>query len=256
VNKGSNTAYESQRLLHQYLLFHYGTPEEILEGATVFDGDEAGGLYFPASTVWSTLMFDLIDEEKEGKLRALDVGCAVGRSSFELSRLCAEVIAVDYSKTFIEAAKQIRSGQEVNLIRYDEGQSGTEVTVTCPEETNPDRVAFEIGDAMDLRSDLGQFDIVHVANLLCRLSEPIRFLDRLPVLVKPDGQLILATPCTWSEEFTPRENQPEGTTLDFIRARLDDTFELKREIELPFMIRDHARKFQFSTSQTTVWVRK
>ena len=256
VNKTSNTGYESQRLLHQYLLFHYGTPEEILEGSKVFGEAEIEGLHFPENTVWSTLIFDLIDESKETKLRGLDVGCAVGRSSFELSRLCVEVIAVDSSKGFIEAAEQIRDGQEVGLIRYDEGQSGTEMTVICPEKTNPDRVKFEVGDAMDLRTDLGQFDVVHAANLLCRLSEPVRFLDRLPELVKPGGQLVMATPCSWSEEFTLKEHQPEGTTLEFIHSRLDESFELKREIELPFMIRDHARKFQISTSQTTLWVRR
>ena len=165
------------------------------------------------------------------------------------------MIAVDYSQPFIEAAEQIRSGEEMSLIRYHEGETGTEMTVSYPEKTNPDRVKFEVGDAMDLRADLGKFDVVHAANLLCRLSEPARFLDRLPELVNPGGQVVIATPCSWSEEFTPEENQPEGTTLDFIHSRLDDSFELKRELELPFMIRDHARKFQLSTSQTTVWVK-
>ena len=76
----------------------------------MFGETDSEGLHFPSNTVWSTLIFDLIDENKESALRGLDVGCAVGRSSFELSRLCAEVIAVDYSQTFIEAAEQIRSG--------------------------------------------------------------------------------------------------------------------------------------------------
>jgi len=256
VSNINETGYESQHLLDQYLLFHYGTPEEIIEGSTVFEDKEIAGLEFPSATVWSTIIFDLIDEDKEGELRALDVGCAVGRSSFELSRLCAEVIGVDYSQAFIKVAEQIRAGQELSMIRYDEGQHGTELAVQCPEKTNPDRVKFEVGDAMDLRDGLGKFDVVHAANLLCRLPEPIRFLEQLPDLVKRGGQLIMATPCTWSEEFTPKENQPEGTTLDFIRSHLEDSFELKREIELPFVIRDHARKFQLSTSQTSVWVRK
>lgn len=250
------TGYESQHLLDQYLLFHYGTIEEILEGSTIFDGNDFAGFEFPAATVWSTIIFDLIGEDNEDSLRALDVGCAVGRSSFELSRLFAEVIGVDYSQAFIKVAEQIRAGQEVTMTRYDERQLGTELPVQCPDKTHPERVKFEVGDAMDLRDDLGEFDVVHAANLLCRLPEPVRFLERLPDLVKRGGQLVMATPCTWSEEFTPRENQPDGTTLDFIRAHLNDSFELKREVELPFVIRDHVRKFQISTSQTTVWMRK
>lgn len=247
--------YESERLLHQYLLFHYGTEGEILAGAKAFAGKEVEGLHFPSATVWSTLIFDLISADEEGTLRALDVGCAVGRSSFELSRLCAEVVAVDYSQAFVQAAKQLQDGQELRVTRYDEGSSGAEIVVARPEGSRPERVRFEVGDAMDLPNDLGKFDIVHAANLLCRLAEPRRFLDRLPGLVKPGGQLILATPCSWSQEFTPEENQPKGTTLDLLHAHLDNDFEMKREIELPFVIRDHARKFQVSTSQTSVWMR-
>ncbi len=253
---GHQTGYEGERLLHQYLLFHYGTKEQILAGAKVFAGQEVEGLQFPSATVWCTLIFDLISEQQEGSLRALDVGCAVGRSSFELSRLCAEVVAVDYSRAFVRAARQLREGQELPVMRYDEGSSGTELVLARPGDCRPDAVRFEVGDAMDLPGDLGAFDIVHAANLLCRLAEPRRFLDRLPDLVKPGGQLVLATPCTWSPEFTPPAHHPQGTTLELLHDRLDHGFELKREMELPFVIRDHARKFQVSTSQTSVWLRK
>ena len=109
---------------------------------------------------------------------------------------------------------------------------------------------------MHLREDLGEFDIVHGANLLCRLSEPKRFLKRLPTLVKSGGQLILTTPCTWMEEFTPRENWPTGSTLDFLRENLDESFELQKTLDMPFLIREHRRKFQWTVSQASVWTRK
>jgi len=252
----NNSGYESRRLLDQYLLFHYGTPEQILAGSTVFDGEEIKGLDFPTATVWGTLIFDLINEYNTLPLRAFDIGCAVGRSSFELSRLCSEVIAIDYSAAFIQAAQQMQTAQRVTVQRYNEGQQTTKLELACPDEMKPERVKFESGDAMNLRNDLGHFDIVHAANLLCRLSEPQRFLQRLPALLKPGGQLVMATPCSWSEEFTPKKNQPGGSTLDFLHSHLDDSFDLQREIELPFVIRDHQRKFQVSTSQTTLWVRK
>ena len=52
----------------------------------------------------------------------------------------------------------------------------------------------------DLPNDLGSFDIVHAANLICRLPNPMLFLDRLPELVKEGGgSLLLATPFTWLE---------------------------------------------------------
>ena len=109
---------------------------------------------------------------------------------------------------------------------------------------------------MSLREDLGSFDRVHAANLVCRLPEPRRFLNRLPNLVNPGGELVLATPCTWLEEFTKKENWPEGRTLDWLRNELEDNFELKSTADEPFLIRETARKFQWTVSQVTKWRRK
>ncbi|NDC01228.1 MAG: methyltransferase domain-containing protein, partial [Verrucomicrobia bacterium] len=39
--------------------------------------------------------------------RALDLGCAVGRSSFELAAKVPEVIAIDFSRAFIRAARKL-----------------------------------------------------------------------------------------------------------------------------------------------------
>jgi hypothetical protein len=37
---------------------------------------------------------------------------------------------------------------------------------------------------------------------------------------------------------------------------LDPHFTLARTLELPFLIREHARKFQWSVAQATVWIRR
>ena len=129
--------------------------------------------------------------------RALDLGCAVGRSSLELSRVAGEVIGIDFSGSFIEVAERVRKGEMVNYSRYSEMHRPESLTVRLSGEVQPHRVSYEVGDAMALRADLGTFDLVHAANLLCRLPEPQRFLDRLPELVKPGGKLVMATPATW-----------------------------------------------------------
>ncbi len=108
---------------------------------------------------------------------------------------------------------------------------------------------------MNLRDDLGSFDRVHAANLLCRLPEPRRLLDRLPDLVKPGGELVLATPCTWLEEFTPRGNWPAGETFAWLAESLAPAFDLVKRTEEPFLIRETARKFQWTTSMLSVWKR-
>lgn len=242
--------YESEILRDWYLLFHYGSPAEILDGVG-FDpsGLPPRCLDFPVTTVEAAGLTTEIG-------RALDLGCAVGRSTLELSKIAREVIGIDFSAAFIDAAEAIRRGETLAYHRHGEMHQRQALSATMPAGIVPDRVSYETGDAMDLREDLGAFDLVHAANLLCRLPEPRRFLDRLPLLVKPGGHLVIATPATWMEAYTPRENQPTGVTLDYLKNHLGAAFELLSAKEIPFLIREHQRKLQLSTSQTSVWARR
>lgn len=242
--------YESEILRDWYLLFHYGSPEEILHGI----GFDAACLphrclEFPVATVEAAGIDGTV-------ARALDLGCAVGRSALELSRYADEVVGIDFSSSFIGVAEEIRTGKKVRYRRYGEMHLPEPLVAVLPPGVIPDRVSYEVGDAMSLRPDLGGFDLVHAANLLCRLPEPRRLLERLPQLVRSGGRLVIATPATWLEEHTPVANQPSGETLDFLEGSFGESFSLHSADEIPFLIREHRRKFQISTSQTSVWVRK
>lgn len=243
-------SYESETLRDWYLLFHYGSPDEILDGVG-FDttGLPAGCLEFPVATVNAARLEEKIT-------RALDLGCAVGRSSFELSPMAEEVIGIDFSHSFVEVAAEIGRGETPSYRRYWEMHLGDSLEARLPANAIPERVRFEQGDAMNLREDLGDFDLVHAANLLCRLPEPLKFLERLPSLVRPGGKFVISTPATWLPEYTPVENQPTGLTLDFLKEQLGDSFRLEEVNEIPFLIREHQRKLQLSTAQTSLWIRE
>lgn len=238
--------YETRKLLDEYLLFHYGSPDEVLPWA--FGPRDALG--FAVRTVR-----ELLDPAREAR-SALDLGCAVGRSSFELAATGAEVTGIDFSKAFIEAARAMQAVGRLDYQRHDEASAMTNLTAEVPTHLPRERVSFETGDAMNLRADLGEFDVVHAANLLCRLPEPEKILARLPALVRPGGQLLLATPCTWLEEFTPRGNWPAGSTREWLLSKLSTHFTLDVQKDMPFLIREHARKFQWSVALGTRWIRK
>ncbi len=239
--------YETPRLVAEYLLFHYGRDTDILP----WDFGPASALGFPRRSVRELIDAASLPEAA----RALDLGCAVGRSAYELAAHAAEVIGIDYSRAFIDFAERIRRGDEVPYLRADEGFGETMLNARRPDGIDPARITFEQGDAMHLRDDLGSFDLVHAANLLCRLTTPALLLQRLPTLVKPGGQLLLTTPCTWLKEFTPPENWPAGSTRDWLCERLRPHFELEQETDIPFLIREHARKYQWSVALATRWRR-
>ena len=243
-------AYESDELLQQYLIFHYAAEHEQFPYG--FGGSD--GFAFPQRCVSEGVDFDALVKGA----RALDLGCSVGRSSFELARHCSQVIGVDYSHSFINAATRLKEYGIHPATRLDEGSSKTELTISVPAEIDRSIVSFEQGDAQQIRADIGQFDVVFACNLICRLGQPRRLLDRLPELVKPGGQLFITTPFTWLEAYTPSEQWlSHGVEDSFsgLRGALAPHFELSQHWDMPFLIREHARKFQYSIAQASRWTR-
>ncbi|MFM7180929.1 MAG: putative 4-mercaptohistidine N1-methyltransferase [Verrucomicrobiales bacterium] len=249
--------YESDRYLAEYLLFHYGDPESILPWS--FGPREALGF------TRRTAMAGIRHFSSDGiSGRALDLGCAVGGSSFVLAEKFEEVVGMDYSHRFIEAAAILANGGGIAYDRIDEGGISVSQVAGPLDLANLGRVIFEQADATDLPTGLGGFDLVHAANLLCRLPEPMKLIHRLPKLVRPGGLLVLATPCSWLEQYTPEANWLGGRvekgistrTVDRLRQLFRDDFEEIEYRDEPFLIREHARKFQWSVSAVTVWRRR
>lgn len=240
--------YESEKLLAEYLLFHFGTAEETLPSGRDWPAGMREALDFPVRTA---AHFSPGTVE-----RGLDLGCAVGRSAFEMSRACREVVGIDFSHAFIRAAEALSHGKSLCYNRLDEASRVMPLEARRPAGIDAGKLRFLQGDAMHLPAALGSFDRVHAANLLCRLPQPHLLLARLPDLVRPAGELVLATPCTWLEEFTPPENWPAGGTFEWLQAALSPSFSLIRQADEPFLIRETARKFQWTSSLVTVWRKK
>ena len=248
--------YETDKLLAEYLLFHYGTAEEVLPHPA---GPHAA-LHYPVRCVSECVNVARLPAHA----RALDLGCAVGCSTFELARHCAEALGIDFSRRFIEAASELATHGHLAYQRADEGALSTACHALVDPDIDRTRVRFEVGDAMDLRDHLGAYDVVLMANLIDRLSEPRRCLQRLSGLVNPGGQLIITSPYTWLEDFTPRANWLGGfehdsrrvSTRDGLLDALGADFELTATRDLPFLIREHARKYQWSVAEATIWRRR
>ncbi len=244
--------YETDRVVAEYLLLHYGEPDHILPYS--FGPRQALG--FPQRTVTELV------KETSGA-RALELGCAVGRAAFELSRFCHQVVAIDYSQKFIEAAERLRQAKAIDFDVPEEGELVTRCRFVMGETMHPERVEFQVGDASVLPADLGTFDIVVAANLLCRLPQPQKLLERLPELVRSGGQLVLTSPYTWMEEYTPKKNWLGGfrhqgeaiRSLETLKSALRSDFRLVDTTDMPFLIREHARKFQFCVAQASRWER-
>ena len=251
----ANGFYETDKALSEYLLFHYGKPDEVLP----WNFGPTGALDYPVRCVTQCVDTERIPADA----RALDLGCAVGRSTFELARHCSEAIGIDLSSSFISAAELLQRNRCLNYSFAVEGELGQTAVAEVPNDVDRQRVHFEQGDATFLRDGLGQFNVILMANLIDRLPCPAKCLEQLSGLLKNDGQLIIATPCTWLEEYTPKTEWLGGTqvlgqakTIDNLKEILSSDFSLDATWNLPFLIREHARKFQWSVALATRWLRR
>ena len=73
------------------------------------------------------------------------------------------------------------------------------------EDVKVENVRFRVGDACRLPKELAPVDAILAANLICRLPDPSLFLNDLPRLVKPGGIVVLTTPFSWLEAWTPKQ---------------------------------------------------
>jgi putative 4-mercaptohistidine N1-methyltranferase len=248
--------YETDRAVSEYLLFHYEMSARMLPPVVV----HSCALNFPVRCVTECLDTRRLPRAA----RALDLGCAVGRASFELARRCVEVVGIDYSQRFITTAGHLKKNGSFLFAYVEEGELTRPASAVVPANIKRQRVSFECGDATNLRRDLGTFDVVLMANLIDRLKDPKKCLAQLPRLLKPGGQLIITSPYTWLAEYTARKNWLGGflrgssrvKTFDALKKILSPDFQLLRRRDLPFLIREHARKFQLGVAEATVWLRR
>ena len=141
--------YESDKVLSEYLLFHFGTADEIL----------------PPGRNWPAGMREALDFARRtpahftsGNVsRGLDLGCAVGRSAFEMSATCDEVIGIDFSHAFIRAAEALRNGESLAYERREEASISTRLQAHAGMDIDGSKLRFLQGDAMDLPEELGSF---------------------------------------------------------------------------------------------------
>lgn len=253
--------YDTDDVVNQYLLFHFGSATEQR------DEELANSIEFPNVQNLITRTVDLVNEYSGQQNKVLDLGCAVGRASFELAKSFDRVIGLDYSDAFIAAAESLRIDKQLAYSRWDTGRHRTELIASIEGDLATDHIDFVQGDAANLGAvpllqSEQAFDAILLSNLLCRLSNPqdclAQFVDSDRYL-RAGGVLVIASPNTWMEEYTPQENFLDGAgseaTLEAVGGQLPG-FELLHNEDLPFMIREHRRKYEYIVSQVSVWRKK
>ncbi len=187
----------------------------------------------------------------------------MGRTSFDLTESFSRVVGLDFSHAFIAAANALKVDRAAPFSMSVEGETTVSLVARVPETAQPGRVTFLQGDACALPSAAalgGRFSVIHGANLLCRLPEPTAFLSALPSLLLPRGLVVLVSPYSWLTTYTAKEKWMGGRKEGPVSSAATLTkhmnglgFTLVHQGDCPFLIREHARKFQWGCSHITIW---
>ncbi|MDF7651511.1 5-histidylcysteine sulfoxide synthase [Erwiniaceae bacterium L1_54_3] len=239
--------YETDSMVSQYLDFQYGPS------------------YYDVPN-YAAALVEKVLPHCHARSAALDIGCATGRASFELARYFDAVTGMDYSARFIDVALQLTSGEDFRYVVPEEGELVEYRQVRLKDfdlsDEQAKRIQFLQGDACNLKPQPDRYDLVLASNLIDRLRQPQRFLQDITPMIKSGGLLVLSSPYTWLEEFTPKENWLGGvrengealTTYQALQRLLREDFEeVAAPQDVPFVIRETARKFQHTQAQLTLW---
>lgn len=241
--------YESDELVSQYCEFQYG--------------DEYFGVKnfaIECARIAATFC--------ENKTKALDLGCATGRASYELAKYFDEVEGVDFSARFISVATRLKEDGYIAYRSKEEGNLFTLKKVTLEDlgfDNIAEKVSFWQGDACNLKPSLSGYDLIMGTNLIDRLYNPMLFLQDVQSRLNDGGVLVLTSPYTWQESSTKKElwlggymdeNGQEVKTIEKLQEVLKGQFELLHIQDLPFVIKESARKYQHTLSQMSVWKKR
>jgi putative 4-mercaptohistidine N1-methyltranferase len=272
IESSHGNVYETDSSLHMYLGLHYPKSGEA-EGVSPIlshSGAPNHGLFFPQRVA---RLLNSLEPERSNNA-ALDIGCAVGGASFELAKTFDRVDAFDFSESFVNGAKRMQNHtkEDVKFNVPVEAELYEEVKAVHDDGVTVDvlsKVSFFTGDAqkiaeMNSTGKIGTYDGVVMSNLLCRLPDPMACIDGLPYIVNKGGVVVMVTPFSWLLEFTPRSkwlggfSDPVSKEPIFSKDVLKELMEARgfekiHEEEMPLVIREHQRKYQYIVSEATGW---
>ena len=196
--------------------------------------------------------------------KALDLGCSVGRASFELAKHFEQVDGIDFTARNIQHALALKEGEPVRFATEQEGEivDFHEVSIAMLGFTElAERIHFCQGDGHNLKPQFSGYDLILCHRLVEYLYSPKTFINQIKSRLNPGGVLAIGSAYQWDSELTKSENWLGGykvsgenvTGRDGLAILLENDFELIAEEEVSSAIAKNARKVELELCQLTLW---
>jgi len=230
--------YETDSSLGAYLWSHF---------ADLWDDPEAGAAY----ATWTGLL------RPAGGEIFLDAGCSVGRMTFEAGAVCELAVGIDYSESFIRAARTLAAAGEIRFSLALEGTISQKIVLRLPQRLRDARVEFLLADAQALPFRRASFQAAASCNIVDKVPRPLAHLRECQRVCAASSRLLVCDPFSWSEEIAPRKNwlggtETTGRAIERIPGLLEEIpgWRAKAGAPVSWTIRHHANRFERIFSQT------
>ncbi|MDN5069247.1 5-histidylcysteine sulfoxide synthase [Aliarcobacter butzleri] len=220
----NNNFYESDESISSYCDLYYGKDN----------------LY----TNYVDLIRPYLKDLKNSK--ALDLGCCVGRTSFELAKIYDEVLGIDFSANYINIGVKLKLYDFVNYKIKKQDKTFEERAISLKDfdlEKVKDKVSFMQGDACNLKEIYKDFDLIFYSSLIDKLYYPKKFLEDVSRRINKNGFFVFLSSHDWFNEHINENN-------------LFLEFELLDKIEVSSFIKMKNKNYENKTLLMSIWRKK
>ncbi|MFH2093493.1 MAG: methyltransferase domain-containing protein [Pseudomonadota bacterium] len=199
-----DSGYNSKGMISSYLWSHF---------CDLLHDPDATQAY----KVWSSSF-------KTAKGIGLDIGCSVGRLTFEMSPTHDQVIGIDTSRSFIQKARQLLNRKRLDFELIIEGQITENRSIEFNNGWQYDRIEFLVADAMALPFPNHFFSTIASINILEKVPDPLKhFTEINRVMTREKAMFIFSDPFSWDESVSSPDSWLSGTPQGKYQGRGIDT---------------------------------
>ena len=183
---------------------------------------------------------------RHGKLH-LDIGCGVGRYTFECGRTGFSV-GIDANAEYLKRAAAFQRGEAIKYERKTRELASVDEVSDFQASEN---VMFVLADAHDPPFRMETFDSISALNVIDSSRYPLTLLGQADAMLKPGGTLLLSAPYCWSdkgdqEPLETADTAPHDFLIQMLTGRrLPETGLnyriVQKKTRIPWRLRKHDR---------------
>lgn len=198
--------------------------------------------------------------------KLLDIGCGVGRCSFELAAVFDRVDAVDFSARYIQHGVRLQQQETVRYAMESEGElvDYKDINLAKINLAAAKNILFSQGDASNLKPVFTGYDVVLAQNIIENSYQPKQALHTIAQRLHSKGLLFLVSSYhVRDSNIEPSQrlgghkiNGENVTGFTAVEQRLDKAFRLLAQQELVQVVKENKRHFKVVKMHITLWQKK